>query len=396
MLLLSACVEVTEPDFVEVPDATVLDQKGALHREVWKTVYDYYYDPEFNGIDWVEVGRETSVSLKDTTDVESIYAVLKEMVGALNDRHTYILSPKDYSEFQTAEFVGVGLTTSHHDTMEDVDIVMRVAPGSSAESAGIEPGWLLLNGSVVLEQSIPLGSSEVFRFLDHYEQVREIKLEARKLPKTATQRESRVLESQILYLRFDFFEKGIAQWVSEELELHPQAEALIFDVRWNPGGYKSELTQIFNFILPENSNIGIGVTRKKQLNYEFTSPKYSKPASTMPIAVLVSPYSASSSEILAAVVKYHERGKVFGTGATAGEVLFSPGWELPAGGLLKIAARDYLTPAGDRLQDHGVEPDVKTQARSFFEFRRGLDPTIDAAVASLKSEIGMVADISKK
>ena len=87
-----------------------MDQKGALHREVWKTVYEYYYDSGFNGVDWVEAGRKTNELLDKAEDLESVYAVLKTMVGMLNDRHTYVLSPSEYAEQRESEFVGVGLT----------------------------------------------------------------------------------------------------------------------------------------------------------------------------------------------------------------------------------------------------------------------------------------------
>ena len=41
--------------------------------------------------------------------------------------------------------------------MEDVDIVLRVAKDSPAAVAGVEPGWLLLNGRDVMERAMVLG-----------------------------------------------------------------------------------------------------------------------------------------------------------------------------------------------------------------------------------------------
>lgn len=383
---LAGCVEypATEDTQESTPVSVILEQKGQLHREVWKTIYDYYYDPAFNGVDWVAVGRETNDLLPQAADIEAVYEVLKTMASALNDPHTYVLSPRENLDFEAAESVGVGLTTSRHENMNDVDIVLRVAEGSPAEQAGVLPGWLWLNSLDVRQQSMALGEVVLYRFLDHYEQIQELELKNSLIPKQSNQREVLMLDGNVLYLRFDYFQKGIAQWVDAQLREHPQAEGLVLDLRWNPGGLTSELNLMFQSFLPENSNIGIVVTRKKQLTHEFTAPFYDKPAVEIPMAVLVSPYSASCSEILAAVVKFHGRGTVLGTGTTAGEVLFSPGWKLPGGGLLKIAAKNYLTPAGQRLQGEGVSPHVLTDPRSLFEFRRGIDPTLDAAVAALK------------
>ena len=384
--MLSGCLEVPVPDVEDtVSVSQVLDQKGELHREVWKTVFEYYYDPEFNGVDWVKAGRETNDLLPEANDIEALYGVLKKMVNTLHDPHTYVLSPAECLEFEAPDELSVGLTTSRHGSMDDVDIVLHVGENSPAQRAGIEPGWLWLNSGEVRERSLKLGEKRLYRFLDHHEQIQEVELETSLLPKQSTQRESHLLEDEVLYLRFDYFEKGIAEWVAMRLAEHPNATALVLDLRWNPGGLKRELNAMFSSILPPNSNIGIVVTRKQQLTHEFTPPHYVQAATMIPIAVLVSPYSASCSEIMASVLQYHKRGVVVGTGVTAGEVLFSPGWRLPAGGLLKVSAKDYLTPAGHRLQGTGVEPDVLTEARTLFEFRRGIDSTLDAALLALKA-----------
>lgn len=364
----------------------VVAQKGALHREVWKTVYENYYDPQLKGIDWVQIGRETNEQLAGADDVQSVYEVLKSMVSRLHDRHTYILSPTDAAELQQSGFVGVGLTTSRHSGMEDVDIILRVAKDSPAAVAGVEPGWLLLNGRDVMERAMVLGQQETFRFLDQQEQLQEVRLVAKTIPRSVDERECRWLEGEILYLRFDDFDKGIAEWVEQSLKQSVQAKGLIVDLRWNPGGLKNELDQMLELFLPENSDIGIVVTRKTDRLHEYTAARYTTPAVNFPMVVLVSPYSASCSEILASVIQYHKRGLIMGTGKTAGEVLFSPGWQLPSGGLLKIAAREYLAPSGKRLQGNGVEPDLRTAPRSLFEFRRGVDPAVDAAVMELHSQ----------
>lgn len=384
-LWLGGCQSGVQPESTRQEKPTlVVSQRSALHREVWKTVFDYYYDPDLNGVDWVNVGRETHEMLAAAEDVEAVYAVLKTMVEHLGDPHTYVLSPAEVSALETSGFVGVGITSSEHESMEGVSVVLRVSPESPAATAGIEPGWLWLNAREVHAQSLTLGSVTTYRFLDDHEQIQELSLESAIVPKANDQREVRWVDEQLLYLRFDYFEEGIAEWMAEVLAQHTELRGLILDVRWNPGGFKRELDAMLALLLPENSAIGSVVTRRDRLLPEFTPSVYARPPVNVPVAVLVSPYSASSSEILAAVIRHHQRGPVVGTGRTSGQVLFSPAWKLPAGGLLKVAARDYLSPDGKRLQGSGVEPDVLTDPRSFFEFRRGVDPTLSAAVERLR------------
>lgn len=383
-LWLGGCQSGVRPESPGQENPTlVVSQRSALHREVWKTVFDTYYDPQLNGVDWINVGRETHEMLADAEDVEAVYAVLKSMVERLGDPHTYVLSPAEVSALETSGFVGVGLTSSEHESMEGVSVVLRVSPESPAASAGIEPGWLWLNAREVNAASLTLGSVTTYRFLDDHEQIREYALESAIVPKANDQREVRWVGDQILYLRFDYFEEGIADWMAEALAQHAELNGLILDVRWNPGGFKRELDAMLSLLLPENSAIGSVVTRRDRQLPEFTPSSYARPPINVPVAVLVSPYSASSSEILAAVIRHHRRGPIVGTGRTSGQVLFSPAWKLPAGGLLKVAARDYLSPDGKRLQGSGVGPDVITDPRSFFEFRRGVDPTLSAAIERL-------------
>ena len=62
------------------------------------------------------------------------------------------------------------------------------------------------------------------------------------------ERECRWLEGEILYLRFDDFDKGIAEWVEQSLKQSVQAKGLIVDLRWNPGGLKNELDQMAGIV----------------------------------------------------------------------------------------------------------------------------------------------------
>ena len=76
-----------------------------------------------------------------------------------------------------------------------------------------------------------------------------------------------------------------------------------------------------------------------------------------------------AAEIFAAVLQEHGRAAIVGR-KTAGAVLASWYHGLPDGGELQLSRQDYVTPKGRRLENEGVEPDVKVE-RTLADLRAG-------------------------
>lgn len=368
---------------IDEPPESAWEQRNHLHQLVWKTVNDYYYDSAIGGLNWDEVGFDSQKAVMNTSTIEDVYAELDVMVDKLDDKHTYILSPKEFEEFKHSEFVGVGFTGIRHPDEQDLDLVFSVIPEGPADRAGVQAGWLFLNGRDIKPGNQKNGVSVLYRFLDQYGILHEIKLVPAELPKNSYKRESKILEADTLYIRFDNFNEGLEHWFAQQLVDHADKNALIIDVRWNPGGRKYVLDRILSLLLPPHTGIGTTVTRNENPRIVQTPRVRNMEVWQGSIVVLISPYSASCSEILARVLQFHHKATIMGS-VSAGEVLFSPSWALPGGGLLRVAARDYLDPAGVRLQDKGVEPDILIEPRSFFEIRRGHDPLLERAVEMLR------------
>ena len=385
-LLLIALVFLSGCQTVPVQDKqTAWENRLSLHRQVWELVRSQYYQPDFGGKDWDQIALDSVPKIESAESIEEVYAVLQNMVNRLEDRHTFLLTPEEYAEQKRNEYVGVGFMTFNHPDEKDLSVVIRVVPGSPADRAGIKPGWLFLNGLELDTDHRVSGVEEKYRFLDHYQQLHEITLVPEDLPKTAADWQATLMGDGILYLRFDNFDEGLEQWIAGQLIDHEEMKGVILDVRWNPGGYKYVLNRILSLFLPRFTEIGTVVTRDEQRKKEYTPKVDNWETRETPMVVLISPYSASCSEILARVMQYHKRATIIGTHTSAGEVLFSPSWDLAGGGLLKISVRDYLDPVGLRLQGRGVTPDILLEARSFFQTRRGNDPTLDRAILELKA-----------
>lgn len=97
--------------------------------------------------------------------------------------------------------------------------------------------------------------------------------------------------------------------------------------------------------------------------------------------MLVDGATGSAAEIFAAVLQEHGRATIIGR-KTAGAVLASWFHSLPDGGELQLSRMDYVTPKGRRLENDGVEPDVKV-TRTLAELRAGRDEDLEAVLRVL-------------
>ena len=74
--------------------------------------------------------------------------------------------------------------------------------------------------------------------------------------------------------------------------------------------------------------------------------------------LLIGPASGSASEILAAAIKDHGRGKLVGR-MTNGSVMNAKVFPLPDGGFMRVPTSDIRTSTGRRLEGVGVTPDIR-------------------------------------
>lgn len=81
----------------------------------------------------------------------------------------------------------------------------------------------------------------------------------------------------------------------------------------------------------------------------------------VPLAVLTSKRTSASAEVLAQILKQSCGATVFGQ-VTAGKPYLSRPIDIGQGWVLWLAAADYISPTGTRLNDTGVKPDVETPA----------------------------------
>ena len=286
------------------------------------------------------------------------------MVDATGDEWSYYLSADEvaaYEESMANAYVGVGITIT-----EDAEAggmrVEEVAAGGAAEEAGIRVGDLLL--AVEGEDVLPLGIDGTRNLVRGEEGTHvnmhfsrngteyDVSVERRSIETPVVTGE--LLDENIGYIKIDNFdERSAAETIAFVKDLIGQgAEALLFDVRFNPGGYADELVKVLDYLLPEGDLFrSVDYAGREEVDTSDTS------CVELPMAVLVNEDSYSAAEFFAAALQEYEWATIVGS-QTYGKGNFQTAFYLSDGSMVNLSIGKYYTPGGKSLSETGVTPDV--------------------------------------
>lgn len=313
-----------------------------------------------------EIGAYLDRFFIDDYDEEKLAdAAASAMVEATGDRWSYYLTAEEkssYDEQMQNAYVGIGVTITAQEELGGMRIE-AVTAGGPAEEAGLLTGDIITE--VEGEKTLDLGMTgtrtkvrgEEGTFVTltilRGEESFHISVERRSIQTPVATYE--MLNGQIGYLKIANFDSRCAEETNAAMdELIAQgAQALIFDVRYNGGGYKDELVKVLDKILPE----GILFQSK---DYKGTKQTDRSDAACikLPMAVLVNQDSYSAAEFFAAAIQEYDWGTVVGT-KTVGKGNFQTAFTLSDGSMLNLSIGKYYTPQGRSLTDTGVIPDIE-------------------------------------
>ena len=134
-------------------------------------------------------------------------------------------------------------------------------------------------------------------------------------------------------------------------------QALVVDLRFNPGGLLTTATEVADRFLEEGVVVSTrGRSSKEQV---YRAHEDADDCVSVPLVVLVNEYSASASEIVAGAVKDQGRGIILGE-KTYGKGSVQSLMQLPGNrGALKLTTARYYTPSGVCIEDVGIKPDIE-------------------------------------
>lgn len=353
----------------------VLAEREQKFGEVWRTLNDQYYDPNFHGQDWKALSEKYRAKIPAASTEEDYGDIVRMMIGELNSSHSGYNSPRVGKNHNVGS-LGLDFDRSYS---SDGMLISHVLQYGACDRGDVhlKPGDILLaiNGTVIKE------NTNIHQLLDYQvnEQTELTIRTGKKEIKVYVRPQGRY---SLGYLRYD-------EWVKERRELVEELsdgklgymhirgmgdqslqrfeaqlfsvgsgkDALVIDVRNNGGGSITDqllaMLQVKRHAVTYPRDGGPGYPQGRLPLYSWVKP----------IIVLCNEHSFSNAEIFSHAIKTLGRGKLVGIPTPGGVI--STGWErLLDGSSFRLPLRgwyfgtDLERDANRNMEGNGAVPDI--------------------------------------
>ena len=341
----------------------------------------------------VQLLRQDYVDGNKTSYHELITAAMKGMLASL-DPHSQYMDPNDFRDMQDdtrSRFNGLGIEVSMKNGLPTVVSPMEDTP---AARAGILSGdqILKINGTatdkmelqdaVNLLRGVPGQKVTLTLLRPSTKEIKDYTLERVEI-KVQSVKGARLLDSEltgpfkIAYVRLIQFNEPTADDLAKALDdLQKQGmQALVLDLRNNPGGLLNSAVDVCAQFLPPNTKVVSTQGRAASQQRDYTTSGATKERPHFPMALLVNEGSASGAEIVSGALKDLHRAILVGE-TTFGKGSVQNVLQLPDGSALRFTTAKYCTPSKQVIHGNGVTPNIRVpmsaeQERALFVSRSG-------------------------
>ncbi|HQG78861.1 MAG TPA: S41 family peptidase [bacterium] len=322
-----------------------------------------------------------------------IYGAISGMVYSLGDPYTSFLPPDINASFMDSmggRYEGIGAELS----LKDGNLII-VSPldGSPAKNIGVKPGDRILQiddkstAGMSVSEAVALirgesGTTVKLVLQTGTDDPREVVITRGVITVSSVTWEDK--GDGTAYIRISRFGSDTnTEWdrVASEVNVKmSELDAVIIDVRGNPGGY-----------LESAIHISEDFFRGKPVLYEETSTGELIPFNTSKVGVfkdipavfvLIDQGSASASEILAAALRDNIGAKLIGE-KSFGKGTIQDAKDFNDGSGLHITIAKWLTPKKEWVHGKGLEPDITVKITDE-DLDKGVDPQLNKALELAK------------
>ncbi len=296
--------------------------------------------------------------------------IVKGYVAGLNDPYSAYYNEEETKalyETTSGEFGGIGVVMSQN-LKSNIITMVNVYEDSPADNAGFLNNDILykVDGEDIRGQALEDVVKKVKGDKGTKVSLTVLRGENKKEYEAVVTRDTieaqtvtyEMKKERIGYIRVTEFDKvTYSQFEKALSELYTQGmEALIIDLRGNPGGNLSTVCSMLDLILPEGT-IVYTEDRDGQKRYAESDEEHKL---EIPLTVLTDSASASASEIFAGAVQDYGIGTIVGT-TTYGKGVVQQIFNLSDGTCMKLTISEYFTPKGRNIDGKGIEPDVEVE-----------------------------------
>jgi tricorn protease len=376
-----------------------------IYNEVWRQERDYFFEPSMNGVDWQKVHDQYAQLLPFVADRYSLTYIMAGMIGELSNSHTYVGG----GDFPDIPHVNVGLLGADYDVESASGIYRfkKIFPGENwdaqARSPLTEPGvnvkegdyLIAINGRSLKAPQTPdellvntanqvvtltvnsKPSADGARKVTVKPVADEYNLREYNMVETNRKKVDAMSGGKIGYVYLpDMGDAGLNAFVKEYF---PQIrkEGIIFDVRYNGGGFVDQL--IF-----ERLRRALAAMESAR-NWESNPVPGNVFNGYM--ACITNHYAASDGDFFSYFFKHYKLGPLIGTRTWGGVRGIRGQMPLMDGGYITRPEFSlYGLDSQWLIENRGVQADVIVDNPPDLVFK-GQDPQLEKAVDMLMQQI---------
>lgn len=306
----------------------------------------------------------------DVNEVSLADNAIKGMVSSLNDSYSSFMDNKTAESFNESVdgfFVGIGVTIMYSDGYNQIIKVDDSGPG---DKAGLKVNDIILS---VDGNSVKGVYGEELTSLIKGKSGSKVKIMIKRgnVTKTVTVKRgiieienvtSHLLEEngkKIGYINVAVFASNTFKQFRKNLSRMEKknAEALIIDLRDNPGGHLSQTRDILSMFF-DKKTVLYELQNKNKVSKIYSS---SNDTRNYPIVILVNGNSASASEVMASCFNdNYKNATIVGT-KTYGKGTVQQTVKLSSGTSFKYTTEKWLTSKGKTVDGVGINPDINIE-----------------------------------
>ncbi len=396
----------------------------ATFDSVWARIDRTYYDTVFLKSRWVALRDSVRPIAGAARSNAELRAALQGMLGQIGTSHFGLITEEASPALSADEAVATanpGAIGAELRLAGDDLVVFRVTPDGPAWRAGVRPGdrvtrigaratadvvtaLAAITEPAVRKQSQyaataqaharinrPPGDSIMLEIggVERWIIAERARGQVQRfgnlppMPVTVDVTERTVEGRRVGIIAFSVWMPVVVAQVDTAIDRLRDADAIIFDIRGNPGGVAGMVGGIAGHVLDTTALLGTLYQRGVALSLRANPRRASTRAERVtpfsgPVAVLIDDMSASASEFFAAALQGLGRARVFGTTSVGASVPALMG-RLPNGDVLMHAIADHTDSKGRRVEGVGVIPDepIPLHAEAL---AAGRDEVVEAAL----------------
>lgn len=371
--------------------------------EVYRYQREFFYDPGMHGKDWAAVVGRYQALLDRAADPSDVHWLIAEVLGELNAGHAYVSSPGPNVAYQGVGYLGADLDAV--DGGVKITRIFEGEPGDPSRTSPLRaPGVDVREGDwLVAIDGRPLGPND-----NPYQWLvgavgRPVVIQVNRTKNSLTGAESFTvypMGSEVDLRYWDWVSQnrayvaektggrvgyvhvpntsswGLAEFLRGLYAQH-DLDALVFDVRFNGGGFIPEMflehltRPIYNIWVPRDGQ------------------PWRTPSSTHvgPKVCITNGYAGSGGDAFPHYFRDHGVGKLVGTTTWGGLVGIDNGLSLLIGGSITAPSFAFVNKDGAwDIERVGVRPDIVIDNPPEAA-KLGQDPQLDAAIGVVLEEL---------